>query len=87
MISEPITILHVFATFPVGDGNMAAYSVSHAFHGRLLDIRNHPAVIPVRLKDVERNADGLYSEQALKARFGESIAEYDMIREKYSPDH
>lgn len=39
--NHPFRIVDVFATFPVGDGNMAAYSVSHAFHGRLLDIRNH----------------------------------------------
>ena len=50
----------------------------------LLDLDTHPAIIPMVLKDVERNADGLYPEKALMERFDQSIAAYDDLTVKYA---
>lgn len=50
----------------------------------LLNLENHPAIVPVVLKDAEANADGLYPEQVLRDRFAQAIDQYEVITEKYA---
>ncbi len=49
----------------------------------MLDTDTPPAVFPVSLKGLERNADSLYSFSELEARLTEAIDEYDILRNRY----
>ena len=49
----------------------------------LLDMDTPPAIVPVTLKHMERNEDGLYAEEAVMSRIEQAIAEYDQIKERY----
>ena len=45
----------------------------------LLDLANPPMIVPLKLKGLEANADGLYSMSDLMARFEQAIRAYDSI--------
>lgn len=49
----------------------------------LLDLKTHPAVVPLTLKGLEKNADGLYKYEDVLQRFDEAVSEYDRIVEEY----
>ena len=49
----------------------------------LLDMDTPPAIVPVTLKHMERNEDGLYAEEAVMSRIEQAIAEYDQIKARY----
>lgn len=49
----------------------------------LLDMDTPPAIVPVTLKHMERNEDGLYAEEAVMSRIEQAIAEYDKIKARY----
>ncbi|MBQ6508691.1 MAG: histidine-type phosphatase [Flexilinea sp.] len=89
----PIGVKLVFSKFVNAEGESfwavdLVYQTTNQLRDlTLLDLQNHPAIVPVILKDLERNADGLYPEQALKDRFERSIAAYDALAEKYPQEN
>ena len=52
----------------------------------VLDLKNHPVIVPLSLEGLEKNADGLYKAEDVLQRFDEAISEYDRIVEEYSED-
>lgn len=52
----------------------------------LLDLENPPAVCPLTLEGLERNADGLYGTDAVLERLYDAIGEFDRIMQEYAPD-
>ena len=50
----------------------------------LLDLEQHPAVVPMRFAGITPNADGLYAETDFMNLLQSSIAEYDRITETYA---
>ena len=50
----------------------------------LLDLEQHPAVVPMRFAALTPNAEGLYAEADFMDLLRDSIAEYDRIVESYS---
>ena len=50
----------------------------------LLDLEQHPAVVPMRFASITPNADGLYAEQEFLNLLHDSIEEYDRIVETYA---
>ena len=52
----------------------------------LLDLENPPAVYPLTLEGLERNADGLYGTDAVMERLYDAIGEFDRIMQEYAPD-
>ena len=50
----------------------------------LLDMEQHPAIMPMRFAGLTANADGLYAEQDFLALLQSSIDEYDRIVETYA---
>ena len=50
----------------------------------LLTLENPPAVFPIVLSGLERNQDGLYSEEDMMERFDQAIEAFDVIVEEYS---
>ena len=50
----------------------------------LLDLRNHPVIVPLSFEGLEKNEDGLYKAADVLERFDEAISEYDRIVEQYS---
>lgn len=85
----PIGVKLVFSKFANAEGetfwsvDLVYQTTNQLRNMTLMDLRTHPAIIPVVFKDMEPNADGLYTEQALKDRFEQSFAEFDAITEKY----
>lgn len=50
----------------------------------LLDLEQHPAVVPMRFATLTPNADGLYAEADFMNLLRDSITEYDRIVESYA---
>ena len=50
----------------------------------LLDIDTPPAIVPISLKDMDRNEDDLYASQELEDRLEQAIDAYEKIKEKYA---
>ena len=50
----------------------------------LLGLEEPPAVYPVPLSGIERNADGLFAEEDVKNKLSEAIAEYDSLKKLYT---
>ena len=46
----------------------------------LLDIANHPAIFPITLEGLEKNADGLFEYEDVENRIADAIREYDWIK-------
>ena len=86
----PIGVKMVFSKFTNADKEVfwavdLVYQTTNQLRNlTLLDLDTHPAIVPVAFKDLERNADGLYPEQALMERFTQSIGEYDKMVEEYA---
>ena len=51
----------------------------------LLDLEQHPAIVPMHFAGLTANADGLYAEQDFLSRLQDSVAAYDRIVETYAP--
>lgn len=49
----------------------------------LLDLNNHPAIVPVVLKGLTADANGLYDAEDFMARLGDAINKYDEIYDFY----
>lgn len=52
----------------------------------LLDLSEQPFVYHLAFEGMEQNADGLYTDEALKTRFKEAIQEYDELIAKYGEE-
>ncbi|MCR5330652.1 MAG: phosphatase PAP2 family protein [Lachnospiraceae bacterium] len=52
----------------------------------LLDLENHPCIVPLHFSSLTANDDGMYEEQELLDLFEKSIAEYDRIVEDYTSE-
>lgn len=52
----------------------------------LLDLENPPAIYPISLEGLEKNADGLYTLEDVEDRFTESINVYDAIVQLYEEE-
>ena len=50
----------------------------------LLDLEQHPAIVPMRFAGLTANADGLYAEEDFLPLLQDSIAAYDRILETYA---
>ena len=59
--------------------NLVYQSVDKLRDMQLLDLENPPMVVPLSLKGLTANADGLYSMEDLLKRFSEVKAAYDSI--------
>lgn len=49
----------------------------------LLNLDNHPAIVPLRFRDITANADGLYAERDFRDLLENAIAEYDRIKQTF----
>ena len=86
----PIGCKLVFCRWRGPDGNAyctvdLVYQTAEQLRGMpLLDLAQHPAVVPMRFAGLTANADGLYAEQDFLALLQNSIAAYDRIAETYA---
>ena len=86
----PIGCKLVFCRWRGPDGNSyctvdLVYQTTEQLRGMpLLDLEQHPAIVPMRFAGLMANADGLYAEQDFLALLQSSIDEYDCIVETYS---
>lgn len=78
----PIGCKVVFEKWSDNDGkeyadiNLVYQSVDQLRNISLLDLENPPMIVPLQLKGLQRNADGLYDMEQLKARFAEAIDDF-----------
>ena len=85
----PIGCKLVFSRWVGPDGesyctvDMVYETVDQLRSAPLLDLEQHPAVVPMRFAGVTPNADGLYTEADFMNLLHSSIAEYDRIMETY----
>ena len=63
-----------------GSINLVYQSVDQLRNVELLDLDNPPMIVPLKLKGLQPNADGLYPMADLMNRFEEAIMAYDDIR-------
>lgn len=86
----PIGCKLVFCRWRGSDGNSyctvdLVYQTTEQLRGMpLLDMEQHPAIMPMRFAGLTANADGLYAEQDFLALLQSSIDEYDRIVETYA---
>ena len=86
----PIGCKLVFCRWRGADGNAyctvdLVYQTTEQLSAMpLLDLEQHPAIVPMRFSGLTPNADGLYSEQDFLALLQDSIAAYDRIVETYA---
>lgn len=59
--------------------NLVYQSVDQLRNMELLDLDNPPMIVPLKLKDMEANADGLYPMEQLMKRFEQAVQAYDAI--------
>ncbi|MBR3245715.1 MAG: histidine-type phosphatase [Parasporobacterium sp.] len=52
----------------------------------LLDLNNHPAIVPVVLQGLQADANGLYDAEEFMTRLGEAIAQYEEIYDFYEAE-
>lgn len=62
------------------DINIVYQSIDQLRNMELLDLDNPPMIYPLTLKDMKRNADGLYAMEDLAARFEKALRDYENIR-------
>ena len=85
----PIGCKLVFCRWRGPDGNsyctvdMVYETVDQLRAAPLLNLEQHPAVVPMRFASITPNANGLYKEQDFLNLLQDSIAEYDRIVEAY----
>lgn len=63
-----------------GSINLVYQSVDQLRNMQLLDLDNPPMIVPLKLKGLQANADGLYQMEDLMARFEQAIMAYDDIK-------
>ena len=86
----PIGCKLVFCRWRGADGNAyctvdLVYQTTEQLRAMpLLDLEQHPAIVPMRFSGLTPNADGLYSEQDFLALLRDSIAAFDRIVETYA---
>ena len=61
-------------------------SVDQLREGTMLSGMESPMSVELSLKGLQKNADGLYAYDDLRARIADSTAEYDRIVEEYGPE-
>ena len=82
----PIGSKIVFSRWSSEDGKMycsvdLVYQTTEQLRElELLDSTNHPAIFPITLEGLEKNADGLYEYEDVEKRIADAIGEYDRIR-------
>lgn len=64
-----------------GSINLVYQSVDQLRNMELLDLENPPMIVPLKLKGLTANADGLYPMEDLKGRFEQAIFAYDNIKD------
>ncbi len=86
----PIGCKLVFSRWKNSNGNkycsvdMVYQTTAQLRTAPLLDLENHPAVVPMSFPGIETNADGLYPEQSFLTLLQNSIDEYDNIVKDYT---
>lgn len=85
----PIGVKLVFSKYKDKNGGVA-WSVDLVYQTTtqlrempLLTLENHPAIYPISLKGLTKNAEGLYEGNELEKRFDQAIAAYDEIVKTY----
>lgn len=63
-----------------GSINLVYQSVDQLRNMQLLDLDNPPMIVPLKLKGLQANADGLYPMEDLMSRFEQAIMAYDDIK-------
>ena len=85
----PIGCKLVFEKFEGKDGqmycdiNLTYQSTEQLRNIAMLGLNNPPQIFPISLKGLEKNADGLYLINDVKARFMKAIRAYDKIEDEF----
>lgn len=88
--TTPIGCKLVFCRWRAADGSkyctvdMVYQTTDQLRSASLLDLEQHPAIVPLRFSGLTANADGLYKEQDFLSLLRQSITEYDRIVETYT---
>ena len=85
----PIGCKRVFEKFEGKDGkmycdiNLTYQSTDQLRNIAMLSLNNPPQIFPISLKGLQKNADGLYLLNDVKARFMKAIRAYDKIEDEF----
>lgn len=85
----PIGCKLVFEKFEGKDGqmycdiNLTYQSTDQLCNIAMLSLNNPPQIFPISLKGLQKNADGLYLLNDVKARFMKAIRAYDKIEDEF----
>lgn len=85
----PIGCKLVFEKFEGKDGqmycdiNLTYQSTDQLRNIAMLSLNNPPQIFPISLKGLQKNADGLYPLNDVKARFMKAIRAYDKIEDEF----
>lgn len=85
----PIGCKLVFEKFEGKDGqmycdiNLSYQSTEQLRNIAMLSLNNPPQIFPISLKGLQKNADGLYLLNDVKARFMKAIRAYDKIEDEF----
>lgn len=85
----PIGCKLVFEKFEGKDGqmycdiNLTYQSTEQLCNIAMLSLNNPPQIFPISLKGLQKNADGLYLLNDVKARFMKAIRAYDKIEDEF----
>lgn len=85
----PIGCKLVFEKFEGKDGqmycdiNLTYQSTDQLRNIAMLSLNNPPQIFPIALKGLQKNADGLYLLNDVKARFMKAIRAYDKIEDEF----
>lgn len=81
----PIGVKLVFSKWKAANGaeywdvDMVYQTTAQLRNAEILTADNHPASVDISFNGLDQNADSLYTDGDLKARFRESIGEYDKL--------
>ena len=79
----------VFSRWSAPDGSkycavdLVYQTVDQLRSAGLLDLEQHPAIVPMRFASIETNADGLYAEKDFMDLLGRTIEAYDDVMDAY----
>lgn len=85
----PIGCKLVFSRWSAPDGSkycavdLVYQTVDQLRSADLLDLEQHPAIVPMRFASIETNADGLYAEKDFMDLLGRTIEAYDDVMDAY----
>ena len=65
------------------DINLTYQSTEQLRNIAMLGLNNPPQIFPISLKGLQKNADGLYLINDVKARFMKAIRAYDKIEDEF----